>query len=123
MHEECVRTGSRGKNSRVLVEPRVLTSEGFSAMALDGKAEPIKRLIPLGLVAIARSLEAEVNALVWERYSRKGSRRLASALLDIEPRLRHPRRYRHPALLRDAIQRELDLPGHEAGGSLPREVA
>jgi len=68
------RQGRRGKKSRVLGEPNVLTPEAFAAMELDTKAELIQALIPLGLMAVAQTLEAEVTALAGERYRREGGR-------------------------------------------------
>jgi len=49
----------------------------------------------------------------WKNSSQK-HRWLAAALLDIEPRLRRIRGYQHLPPLRQAIQRELSLPGCEA---------
>ena len=58
-----------------------------------------------------------VNALVEERCAKvdhwqNSSQRqwwLATALVDIEPRLRKVRGYRHLTQLRDALQRELEI--------------
>jgi len=58
-----------------------------------------------------------VNALVEERCgkvdawknSNQRQRWLATALLDIEPRLHHVRGYRHLLLLREALKRELHI--------------
>lgn len=49
----------------------------------------------------------------WKNSSQK-HRRLASARVDIEPRLRRIRAYRHLPRLREAIQRELGLLNTEA---------
>ena len=64
------------------------------------------------------SLESQVEtrtgrACNWESSSQK-HRWLASALVDIEPRLRRIRAYRHLPRLREAIQRELGLVNTEA---------
>ena len=53
------------------------------------------------------------RACNWKSSPQK-HRRLASALLDIEPRLRRIRAYRHLPRLREAIQRELGLVNTEA---------
>lgn len=64
----------KGKKGRVLGEPSVVSVEEFAAMELDAKAELIKALIPLGLMAVAQTLEAEVTELAGERYRREGGR-------------------------------------------------
>jgi len=64
----------RGKKGRVLGEPSVVSAAEFAAMELDAKAELIKALIPLGLMAVAETLEAEVTELAGERYRREGGR-------------------------------------------------
>lgn len=64
----------KGKKSRVLGEATVLSPEEFAAMELDAKAELIKALIPLGLMAVSHTLEAEVTELAGERYRRDGGR-------------------------------------------------
>jgi transposase-like protein len=61
----------------------------------------------------------------WKNSSQK-HRWLATALLDIEPRLRRIRGYQHLPRLREAIQRELSKPGegaHAADGAEEKEVA
>ena len=72
--ESVAGRGRRGRKSRVLGAPTVVTAEEFAAMELDVKAELIKGLIPLGLMAVAQTLEAEVTALAGERYGREGGR-------------------------------------------------
>jgi len=47
----------------------------------------------------------------------------ATALLDIEPRLKRIRGYRHLPLLREAIRRELGLVAQEAEEPAGKEVA
>jgi len=69
------RQGRRGKKSRVLGEPNVLTLEAFAAMEHDTKAELIQALIPYGLMAVAQTPEAEARALAGEGYRREGSGR------------------------------------------------
>lgn len=64
------RTSRRGKKQRVLKEMDVPDAVTFATMELDTKAELIKALIPLGLMAISDVLEAEVTELVGRRYSR-----------------------------------------------------
>ena len=64
------------------------------------------------------SLESQIETRTgrgchWKNSSQK-HRRLASALLDIEPRLRRIRADRHLPRLREAIQRELGLVNTEA---------
>ncbi len=59
----------------------------FQMAEVDTKVELIRALVPLGL--------------------------LAAALLDIEPRLRRIRGYRHLPKLRLALKRELCKPTHE----------
>lgn len=51
--ESVAGRGRRGRKSRVLGAPTVVTAEEFAAMELDAKAELIKGLIPLGLMAVA----------------------------------------------------------------------
>jgi transposase-like protein len=58
----------------------------------------------------------------WKNASQK-HRWLASALLDIEPRLNRIRGYRHLPRLREAIRRGLGLIGPEADGVGEKEVA
>lgn len=62
----------KGKKSRVLGEPAVVSPETFAAMEVDAKVELIQALIPLGLMMVAQTLEEEVTSLVGERYSREG---------------------------------------------------
>lgn len=88
----------------------------------EGLAETLT-LHRLGLYGVlGRSLKTtncleSVNALIEERCakvdhwksSNQRQRWLASALLDIEPRLRKVRGYRHLPRLREALQRELKI--------------
>ena len=62
----------KGKKGRVLGEPAMVSGEEFAAMAFDAKAELIKTLIPIGLMAVAQTLEADVTELAGERYRREG---------------------------------------------------
>lgn len=62
----------KGKKGRVLGEPAMVSAEEFAAMAFDAKAELIKTLIPIGLMAVAQTLEADVTELAGERYRREG---------------------------------------------------
>jgi transposase-like protein len=62
--------GRKGKKACKLGEPAVVSPEEFAAMDLDSKVELIQALIPLGLMAVSQSLEAEVRALAGERYRR-----------------------------------------------------
>ena len=71
----------------------------------------------LGLSLKTTNCLESVNALVEERCatveywqnSRQRHRWLATALLDIEPRLRRVRGYRHLPMLRDAVKRDLKI--------------
>lgn len=62
----------KGKKKRVLKETPVPDAEAFGAMQVDAKAELIRSLIPLGLMAVSQMLEAEVSQLAGERYRREG---------------------------------------------------
>jgi len=62
--------GRKGKKTRTLGEPAVVSPQEFATMELDAKVELIQALIPLGLMAVSQSLEAEVTALAGERYRR-----------------------------------------------------
>lgn len=64
--------GQRSKKTKVLGTPDVVSAEEFASMALDTKVELIQALIPLGLMAVSETLEAEVTALAGERYRREG---------------------------------------------------
>ena len=64
----------KGKKARVLGEPTRVSAEEFDAMDLDTRIELIQALIPLGLMAVAAELDAEVTALVGERYRHGGGR-------------------------------------------------
>ena len=71
----------------------------------------------LGLSLKTTNCLESVNGLVEERCakvdywqtSHQRHRWLATALLDIEPRLRRVRGYRHLPMLRDALKRELKI--------------
>ena len=71
----------------------------------------------LGLSLKTTNCLESVNGLVEERCakvdhwqtSRQRHRWLATALLDIEPRLQRVRGYRHLPMLRDALKRELKI--------------
>ncbi|MFC1806027.1 hypothetical protein ACFL09_03510, partial [Planctomycetota bacterium] len=111
--------GRKGKKARVLGEPAVVSPEEFAAMEVDAKIELIQALIPLGLMAVSQSLEAEVRALAGERYGRgdgqaglvrhgsnPGSVRLGGQRVPIRvPRVRHL-----------AEGREVPLATHQALG-------
>ena len=71
MKSVAKRLGKR-KKGRVLGEPAGLSAEEFAAMEVDAKVELIQALIPLGLMAVSGSLEAEVTKLAGERYRRDG---------------------------------------------------
>lgn len=62
----------KGKKKRVLKETPVPDAEEFGAMQVDAKAELIRSLIPLGLMAVSQMLETEVSQLAGERYRREG---------------------------------------------------
>ena len=71
----------------------------------------------MGLSLKTTNCPESVNGLVEERCakvdywqtSHQRYRWLATALLDIEPRLRRVRGYRHLPMLRDALKRELKI--------------
>ena len=71
----------------------------------------------LGLSFKTTNCLESVNALVEERCAKidhwknssQRERWLATALVDIEPRLRRVRGYRHMPKLRDALRRELNI--------------
>ncbi len=72
-----------------------------------------------------------VNALVEERCAKvdhwknssQRQRWLATALVDIEPRLRKVVGYRHLSKLREALKRELTLEKKTSGASKKKKVA
>ena len=64
--------GQRSKKTKVLGTPDVVSPQEFAAMELDAKVELIQALIPLGLMVVSETLEAEVTALAGERYRREG---------------------------------------------------
>jgi transposase-like protein len=66
------------------------------------------------LESIFSQVETRTGRVCHWRNSSQKHRWLAAALLDIEPRLRRIRGYQHLPRLRQAIQRELSRPGHEA---------
>jgi len=66
------------------------------------------------LESIFSQVETRTGRVCHWRNSSQKHRWLATALLDIEPRLRRIRGYQHLPRLRQAIQRELNLPGCEA---------
>ena len=102
-----------------------------SAMrSLDEGFEETLTLHRLGVFdVLARSLKTtncleSINSMAEERcgkvdYWKNSSQKhrwFAAALLDIEPRLRRIRGYRHLPKLRDAVIRELKIENHEATG-------
>jgi putative transposase len=66
------------------------------------------------LESIFSQVERRTSRVCHWRNSSQKHRWLAVALLDLEPRLRRIRGYQHLPRLRQAIQRELSLPGCEA---------
>jgi len=100
-----------------------------AARSLDEGLEETLTLHRLGVYGVlgisfktTNCLES-VNALVEERCAKvdcwKNSnqrlRWLATALVDIEPRLRRVRGHRHLGLLRDALVRELKIDAKQSG--------
>ena len=100
--------------------------EDRNQSAADSLAEGLDETLTLHRLGVygvlGRSLKTtncleSVNGLVEERCakvdhwqnSRQRHRWLATALLDIEPRLRRARGYRHLPMLRDALKRELQI--------------
>ncbi len=78
------------------------------------------------LESIFSQVERRTGRVCHWRDSSQKHRWLATALLDIEPRLRRIRGYRHLPRLREAIQRELGLLGRQAesaGEAGEKEVA
>jgi putative transposase len=68
-----LRSVKKGKRkTKVLGEADAISYEQFAKMQLDGKAELIRALIPLGLMHVQELLDTEVVALAGERYARKG---------------------------------------------------
>jgi putative transposase len=64
------RKSHRGKKKKVLRKMDIPDAATFAAMQLDTKTELIKALIPLGLMAVAEMLDAEVTDLAGKRYGR-----------------------------------------------------
>ncbi len=96
--------------------------KGECAALLAGHEEPIGRQAVDVWSVLGRSLKTtncleSVNALIEERCAKVDSwkksahkhRWLATALLDIEPRLRKVKGFKHLPKLREAIQRDLKI--------------
>ena len=91
------------KKGRTLGPVDIIRREDYADLEVDAKVELIRSLVPLGLMHVEELLDAEVTALVGERYARKaasvGGRRhgsnpgtvgLAGQRVPIRvPRLRH----------------------------------
>jgi transposase-like protein len=107
---------------QVLAEELEQKNQSAAASLAEGLEETLT-LHKLGLYGVlGRSLKTtncleSVNALVEERCakvdcwknSRQRHRWLATALLDIEPRMRKVKGHKHLPALRDALQRELKI--------------
>jgi putative transposase len=108
-----------------------------AARSLAEGLEETLTLHRLGVYAVlGRSLKTtncleSVNALVEERCAKvdhwknssQRERWLATALIDIEPRLRKVMGYRHLPKLRDALRRELEIQKKTAGREGNRKIA
>ena len=75
------------------------------------------------LESIFSQVETRTGRVCHWRNSSQKHRWLATALLDIEPRLRRIRGYQHLPRLREAIQRELGQVGHGTDEAEEKEVA
>ena len=64
--------GRRGKKQRILGPVREFREAEFRDLGTSAKMELIRALIPLGLMAVGKMLEEEVEHLAGERYSRQG---------------------------------------------------
>ena len=121
----CDRCG-RISRTRQPVGPRPTRLPGRNQSAADSLAEGLDETLTLhrlgvygvlGLSLKTTNCLESVNGLVEERCakvdywqtSHQRHRWLATALLDIEPRLRRVRGYRHLPMLRDALKRELKI--------------
>lgn len=68
---KMVNLKGRRKKSRRLGEIEIIGREDYAEAALDTKVELILDLIPLGLLHVQETLEAEVEALAGARHARK----------------------------------------------------
>lgn len=64
----------KSKKRRTLGEPRVMGREEYAGLAVEGKIEMIRALIPLGLMHIREVLDQEVEVLAGKRYGREDER-------------------------------------------------
>ena len=54
----------RRKKSRLIGDPQKLTREEFDALERVERIRLIKRLIPIGLMAVGRELESEIESIL-----------------------------------------------------------
>ncbi|MFC1573155.1 transposase [Candidatus Eisenbacteria bacterium] len=66
-----LRSASRRKKRKRIGPPQVIRREDYQEQGVNGRLELIRALIPLGLIAVYEELEAEVEQLAGQRYSRK----------------------------------------------------
>ncbi|NUN94601.1 MAG: transposase [Candidatus Omnitrophica bacterium] len=64
--------GRRGKKQRILGPVQEFREEEYRNLGASAKMELIRALIPLGLMAVRKMLEEEVESLAGMRYSRQG---------------------------------------------------
>ena len=129
--EKIVR--QRRKKSKVkIITRKAMEMMPEGAKTIDGKAELIQMLIPLGLKAVGDLLQEEVEVLAGGRYRHEGGptrwgKQAGSVYLgdekfrievprvrdDLEPRLRRVKGMKYLPELRLAIQRELGIQTRE----------
>jgi hypothetical protein len=62
--------GSSNRKKKLIGPAEDVNFEDFDKLALEERVALIQELIPLGLMAVARELNREVEELVGARYSR-----------------------------------------------------
>ena len=105
-----LRTVRKRKKVRKLGSVTIIRREAYADLELDAKVELIRSLKTTNCLESVNALVEERCAKVdhWQSSSQR-HRWLATALLDIEPRLRRVRGYRHLPSLRAALKRELKI--------------
>jgi putative transposase len=66
------RNRQRRKKSRVMGRVAVLTRREFDSLDIDSRAELIRQMVPLALMAAVEEMEREVDEIAGPRYGRKG---------------------------------------------------
>ena len=72
--DNVAESSSEGKKKRTMSPVKVVRPEDYDGLAVDGKVELIRQLIPLGLMHVEQMLQEEVTRLCGERYEQGGGR-------------------------------------------------